>query len=115
MKNYKYDKKRAIASFAEFELVIMNDAVEYAQQKEDDPIMKIDVNKFYEHCYRKFFKMLVERNVKFLKLDSHFILYSLQIKFASAMNNFSLYDVEKIKLLQLTKTFIKEYEDYLNK
>lgn len=115
MKKYKYDKKTALTSSTQLELAIMMEALDFSGAKDDDPIIDIDTHKFYEHCYKKFFKGLIERNVKFLKLDQKYLEYSLQMKFISFMNNFNLYDVEKIRVLELAESFIKNYKNYLNK
>ena len=113
--NYKPNRDAALTSATKFELAIMNEAIEFSNQKEDDPILKIDTNKFYEHCNKKFFETIIDGNVKYLKLEKHFVTYALQMQFVCAMNNFALYDVEKIKLLELTEKFINDYKAYLNK
>ena len=115
MKNYKYNKNRALTSSTELELIILSEAVDYSQAKESDVILDIDVNKFYEHCYRKFFKNLIDRNVKYLNLNRQHMTYTMQIQFISVMNDLYLYDVEKLKLLDLAESFIQEYKNYLNK
>ena len=115
MKNYKYDKSRALTSTTQLELIILNEAIEYSQANSEDMIIDIDVNNFYEHCYRKFFRDLIDRNVKHLKLERHFMTYTMQMQFINIMNHLYLYDIEKLKLLDLAESFIQEYRDYLNK
>ena len=94
---------------------VIDEALNYANVKEHDTVIDIDTHKFYEHCKRKFFNRVVERNCKFQGLERHYMEYTTQLKFLDAMSHLTLYDVEKLRLLELAERFIKEYKDYLNK
>lgn len=109
-----YNRGKAIASMTPLEMVIINELLDFTGAKPEDTIIDIDTHKFYEHCYEKFFKEVIDRNVDALGVDRHFMTYSMQIKFLGVINNVSIYDVERIRLLQMTKEFIQDYEDYLN-
>ena len=111
---YKYEKEKALTSTTQLELFLINEMIEFAGAKPEDTIIDIDTRKFYEHCYNNFFEKLIDRNVKYLGLEPHFMTFSLQMKFMSIMTNAFLYDVEKIKLLEMAKEFIQDYEDFLN-
>lgn len=118
MKNeskYKYDAKRAIQCEDYLVLEIVSEAIDYTNAKPEDAIIEIDVEKYYEHCYRKYFKKLIERNVNILKLDRYQVEFDLRMKYLNAMNRISMYNVEKLRLLAMAKRFVQEYEDYLNK
>lgn len=114
-KNYKYKAKRALEAEDRLVMVLVVEALDYTNANKEDTIIDIDVEKFYDHCHRKFFKPLIERNVKFLGLDRYRVEYDLRLKFLNAMNRISIYNVEKLRLLEMGKKFIQEYIDYLNK
>lgn len=96
-------------------LVIVTEAIDYTHAEQETPIIDIDTEAFFKHCERKIFKQLIDINVNHLHHDRHQIEFDLRLKFLNAMNRVSMYNVEKIKLLEMGKRFIQEYIDYLNK
>ena len=115
MKEYKNKKETALTSSTQLELILLSEAIEYSGTSKTDTIIDIDINMFYDHCYNKFFKKIIERNVNFLNLNPHHMTYAMQMQFINIMNHLCLYDVEKLKLLDLAESFIKDYREYLNK
>ena len=112
---YKYNAKRAMEAEDRLVLVITCEALDYTHAEKDQAIIEIDTEAFFKHVERKIFKPLIDINVNHLHHDRHQIEFDLRLKFLNAMNRISMYNVEKIKLLEMGKRFIQEYIDYLNK
>ena len=110
----KPDIEKALITGATLEMAVMNEVLVYTNSAPETTTIEIDTHKFYEHCYRKFFKKIIDRNVEAFGLDRHFMTYCIQVKFMNAMMHISIYDVEKLRLLELADRFNKEYRDYLN-
>lgn len=96
-------------------LQILNEVMEFAKVNPQDTIVEIDSRKFYEHCYKKFFKHIADENYKNGNLDKEYTLYNLQIKWLDCMNHVSVYNVERIRIIELANEFNKAYLEYLNK
>ncbi len=96
-------------------LEILNEVMDFAKVDPNDTIIEIDSRKFYEHCYKKFLKDIVDKNYKYGNLDKEYTLYNLQIKWLDCMNHVSLYHVERIRIIELANEFNQAYLEYLNK
>ena len=112
---YKYNAKRTMEVEDKLVLLLVSEAIDYTHAEQDMPIIDIDTEAFFKHCERKIFKSIIDLNVNHLHIDRHQIEFDLRLKFLNAMNRICMYNVEKIKLLEMGNRFIQEYIDYLNK
>ena len=115
MKNEKFDFKNSYESGNILMLAILNEVMDFTNTAPTDHIVDIDTKKFYEHCYNKFFEPIIDRNYKLQNLEKEYTKFVMQMKFVHAMCHVYLYNVEKLRLLELAEEFIKEYKEYLNK
>lgn len=106
--------ERSLQNQQTLELVILMEACEFAHAKQEDLILDLDTHKFYDYCYERILKNIVKKNCIFNNLDEPTMLFCVRMKWVECMSQTVLYNAERIRLLNLIRSFIQDYENYLN-
>ena len=107
-------KERVFKGQQALELIIVMEACEFAHAKQEDLVLDLDTHKFYDYCYDRILKNVVKKSCEYNDLDEQTMLFSVRMKWAQTISQILLNYAERLRFLNLVRSFIQDYENYLN-
>ena len=105
-----------IGNMETLKLMILMEGVEFTKANPTDTIIKLDVEEFYKHCENKLLNYMIEETCKNNKdMEKNRMRFLMRIEFFECVTRMNLYNVDRIRSIELFKKWCDEYSDYLNK